>query len=118
MSARCCSRNSKSQSCRRSSAPRGPPVYVSGHATGFYEKYADTDAYGPFVDGERYVVERERDVRTAREFAEDHLPDVALGAHVESIVERGDYEVLVGERVASLADEFGEELAGYFDPSA
>ncbi|AHG02886.1 tRNA CCA-pyrophosphorylase [Halobacterium sp. DL1] len=96
----------------------GPPVYVSGHATGFYEKYADTDAYGPFVDGERYVVERERDVRTAREFAEDHLPDVALGAHVESIVERGDYEVLVGERVASLADEFGEELAGYFDPSA
>jgi len=70
------------------------------------------------VDGERYVVERERDVRTAREFAEDHLPDVALGAHVESIVEQGDYEVLVGERVASLADEFGEELAGYFDPSA
>ncbi|WP_232700539.1 CCA tRNA nucleotidyltransferase [Halobacterium wangiae] len=96
----------------------GPPVYVSGHAAGFYEKYANTDAYGPFVDGDRYVVERKRDVRTAREFAEDHLTDVALGAHVESIVERGDYEVLTGTDVASLAAEFGAELAGYFDPSA
>ena len=95
----------------------GPPVHVSGHAEGFYEKYADTDAYGPFVDGDRYVVERERDVTTAREFAETRLHEVALGAHVESIIERGDYEVLVGDAIVALADEFGEELAAYFDPS-
>jgi len=97
----------------------GPPVHVEDHARGFYEKYdEDADAYGPFVDDGRYVVERERGVRTAREFATDHLDEVALGAHVASIVERGDYEVLVGADVASLAAEFGEALAAYFEPSA
>ncbi|NIB98515.1 CCA tRNA nucleotidyltransferase [Halobacterium sp. R2-5] len=95
----------------------GPPVHVGGHAEGFYGKYADSDAYGPFLDGDRYVVERERDVRTAREFAESRLPEVALGAHVESVVEAGDYEVLAGEDVADLAAEFGTELAAYFEPT-
>lgn len=94
----------------------GPPVYVEPHAEGFYEKYADGDAYGPFLDEDRYVVERERSVRTAREFAETRLREVALGAHVESVVEAGDYDVLTGEEVAALADEFGVELAEYFDP--
>jgi tRNA nucleotidyltransferase (CCA-adding enzyme) len=94
----------------------GPPVHVAGHATGFYEKYADTDAYGPFVEDGRYVVERDREVRTAREFAEHRLGEVALGAHVASIVEGGDYEALVGDETAALADDFGEELAAYFDP--
>jgi tRNA nucleotidyltransferase (CCA-adding enzyme) len=94
----------------------GPPVHVESHATGFFEKYADTDAYGPFIEDGRYVVEREREVPTAREFATDRLNEVALGAHVASIVEAGDYEVLVGDEVASIAGEFGEELAEYFDP--
>ncbi|WP_232687121.1 CCA tRNA nucleotidyltransferase [Halobacterium zhouii] len=95
----------------------GPPVHVPGHAEGFYEKYADADAYGPFVEDGRYVVEREREVQTARQFATDYLDEVALGAHVESIVERGDYDVLVGEDVSGLASEFGVELARYFDPA-
>ncbi|MFB6073097.1 MAG: CCA tRNA nucleotidyltransferase [Halobacterium sp.] len=95
----------------------GPPVHVEDHATGFYEKYADGDAYGPFVDDDRYVVERERDVRTAEAFARDRLGDVALGAHVASVVDAGDYEVLVGEAVAGLAADFGREFARYFDPS-
>ncbi|WP_336035150.1 CCA tRNA nucleotidyltransferase [Halobacterium yunchengense] len=95
----------------------GPPVYVESHAEGFYEKYAaGEDAYGPFLDGDRYVVERAREVRTAREFAERRLADVALGTHVESVVEAGDYDVLTGGDVASLADEFGAEFAAYFDP--
>jgi tRNA nucleotidyltransferase (CCA-adding enzyme) len=102
----------------------GPPVHVADHARGFYETYDSDgdgdsdDAYGPFVDDGRYVVERERNIRTAREFAADHLGEVALGAHVASVVERGDYEVLVGADVASLAAEFGEALAAYFEPSA
>jgi tRNA nucleotidyltransferase (CCA-adding enzyme) len=96
----------------------GPPVHVENHATGFFEKYVDTDAYGPFVEGSRYIVERERDVTTAREFAEGQLERVALGAHVESVVTAGDYEVLNGDEVASLAAEFGEQFARYFDPSA
>ena len=94
----------------------GPPVSVESHAEGFYGKYEDGDAYGPFLDGNRYVVERDRSVRTAREFAESHLVEVALGAHVESIVEDGDYEVRTGADVATLADEFGTEFTAYFEP--
>jgi len=93
----------------------GPPVHVEAHARGFYEKYADTDAYGPFIEDGRYVVERERGVTSAEAFTEDRLLDVALGAHVEDALEAG-YDVLAGEAVIDLADEFGEELARYFDP--
>ncbi|WP_267641853.1 CCA tRNA nucleotidyltransferase [Haloarchaeobius amylolyticus] len=95
---------------------QGPPVYVRQHATGFYEKYADSEAYGPFIEDDRYVVERKRDVRTPRELLDsDRLFDVALGAHVESAL-REEYEVLVGEEVTALAAEFGIELADYFSP--
>ena len=95
----------------------GPPVHVSQHATGFYEKYdADEETYGPFVEDDRYVVERRREFATAAEFlASDRLFDVRLGAHVASALE-DDYEVLVAEDVRALADEFGEALARYFDP--
>ena len=98
----------------------GPPVHVREHATGFYEAYADDDpadgTYGPFLDGDRYVVERRREFETAVGFLEsDALFDVALGAHVESALESG-YDVLSGEEVGELAEAFGVELAGYLDP--
>ncbi|MFB6135371.1 MAG: CCA tRNA nucleotidyltransferase [Halobacteriaceae archaeon] len=95
----------------------GPPVHVGEHARRFYEQYADDEAvYGPFVEDGRYVVERERDVTTAREFVAERLFDVALGADVERALEAG-HEVLVGADVAALAGEFGTDLARYFDPS-
>ena len=95
----------------------GPPVGVRDHAEGFYETYADSPATGPFIDGDRYAVERAREFETASAFAEsDALLDVALGAHVETALE-DDYEVLVGEDTAALAGEFGVELARYFDPT-
>ena len=94
----------------------GPPVHVRAHAEGFYEKYADSDATGPYVEGDRYVVEREREFTTATGLlTSDAVFDVALGAHVESALEDG-YEVLVGEEIGALAGEFGVELADYFDP--
>lgn len=64
----------------------GPPVSVGTHAERFYETYADDDGvYGPFVDDDgRYVVERDRDVRTAGGFARTELGTVALGARIES----------------------------------
>ncbi|MFT4948753.1 MAG: tRNA nucleotidyltransferase (CCA-adding enzyme) [Natronomonas sp.] len=94
----------------------GPPVHVREHAGSFFDAYADTDAYGPFVDGDRYVVERERAVTSAAAFCEsDRLFDVALGTHVESALREG-YEVLVDEAVADLADPFGAALARYFAP--
>ncbi|QLD89469.1 CCA tRNA nucleotidyltransferase [Natronomonas salina] len=96
---------------------RGPPVGVREHAEGFFESYADAgDAVGPFVDDEgHYVVERPRDARTPGELVEAKLFDVSLGPHVESALE-ADREVLVGEAIGKLADEFGSELAAYFDP--
>jgi tRNA nucleotidyltransferase (CCA-adding enzyme) len=94
----------------------GPPVHVRDHATEFYDAYADTDAYGPFVDGERYVVERDREFTDAAAFLESEAVfDVALGAHVESALEDG-YEVLVGAETAALAEEYGAKLARYFSP--
>ena len=95
----------------------GPPVHVGAHADGFYGKYADDPSvYGPFVEGDRYVVEREREFATARAFLRsDALFDVALGVRVEAAL-RENYGVLAGAETASLAVPFGEELAAYFDP--
>ncbi|OLZ42031.1 tRNA CCA-pyrophosphorylase [Natrinema saccharevitans] len=95
----------------------GPPVHVRDHADGFYDAYADDpDAYGPFIEDDRYVTEREREFTTAREFLEsDRLFDVGLGTHVETALEDG-YEVLVGDDITALLGEFGAELAAYFEP--
>ena len=94
----------------------GPPVHVRDHAVGFSEKYADAEAYGPFVDGDRYVVERDREFTTAPAFlASDAVFEVALGAHVETALEAG-YDVLVGDDVTDLCPTFGEDLARYFSP--
>ncbi|WP_458186858.1 CCA tRNA nucleotidyltransferase [Haladaptatus sp. NG-WS-4] len=95
----------------------GPPVHVRDHSTGFYETYADdAEAYGPFVDDDRYVVEREREFTSAVSFLEsDAVFDAALGVHVERAMNAG-YQVLSGDEVGTLAPEFGVDLAGYFDP--
>ncbi|WP_340100943.1 CCA tRNA nucleotidyltransferase [Salinibaculum salinum] len=101
----------------------GPPVRVREHATGFFEKYdgertAPTGGppYGPYIDGDRYVVEREREFTSATELlASDALFETALGAHVESALTSG-YDLLAGDEIASLADEFGTQLRTYFDP--
>jgi tRNA nucleotidyltransferase (CCA-adding enzyme) len=94
----------------------GPPVHVRDHASGFYGTYEDTDAYGPFVDGDRYVVERSREFEEAVAFVDDDAVfDVGIGPHVESAMQEG-YEVLAGEEVAAIAEEFGVELRRYFEP--
>ena len=97
---------------------RGPPVGVREHAEGFHDAYVDDpDVTGPYIDEVgRYVVERPRNERTPGGHLEATLFDVSLGPHVESALEDG-YELLVGGReLATLADEFGVELARYFDP--
>ncbi|WP_435196092.1 CCA tRNA nucleotidyltransferase [Natronomonas sp. EA1] len=96
----------------------GPPVHVRGHATGFYEKYADGEEYGPYIDADgRYVVERERDHRTPEAFlASDDLYTVALGSTVATCLREEGYDVLAGDEVGELADAFGVELARYVSP--
>ncbi|MFB6074355.1 MAG: CCA tRNA nucleotidyltransferase [Haloarculaceae archaeon] len=94
----------------------GPPVAVREHAEGFYRTYADGEATGPFIDGDRYVVEREREYERAVDLlASDAVFEVALGAQVESALADG-YDVLAGASIAALADPFGVALARYFEP--
>jgi tRNA nucleotidyltransferase (CCA-adding enzyme) len=94
----------------------GPPVHVREHAEGFFERYDDAAATGPFIDEDRYVVERAREHTTAEALLEsDTVFEVALGTHVESTIE-DDYDLLIGDDVAELADRFGVELAQYLDP--
>jgi len=93
----------------------GPPVGVREHAAGFSDAYADGDACGPFLEGDRYVVEREREFTDAAAFLRSEaLFSVGLGAHVADAL--ADRELLVGEAVAELADEFGRDLRDYFEP--
>ncbi|MEF8975593.1 MAG: CCA tRNA nucleotidyltransferase [Halapricum sp.] len=95
----------------------GPPVHVREHAEGFFERYEGQVSAGPFVDGDRYVVERNRRFTTAEELLEsDAVLDVGLGAAVERRLEEA-YTVRSGEGVPPLADRFGVELARYLDPS-
>ncbi|AAV47123.1 tRNA nucleotidyltransferase [Haloarcula marismortui ATCC 43049] len=95
----------------------GPPVHVREHASGFFQKYDDnSEVAGPFIDGDRYVVERQRAFTTATGFLSSAaVYDVGLGQRIESALENG-YEVLVGTDIAALADGFGVDLASYFDP--
>jgi tRNA nucleotidyltransferase (CCA-adding enzyme) len=39
-----------------------------------------------------------------------------LGPAIEAALDEG-YELLAGEAIGALADEFGEDLAAYFEPS-
>jgi len=95
----------------------GPPVHARDHAEGFHAKYADTDAYGPFIEGDRYVVEREREHPSATALlGGDGVFSARLGPAIEAALDEG-YELLAGEAIGALADEFGEDLAAYFEPS-
>lgn len=96
----------------------GPPVHVTEHATRFYETYEDDDeTYGPFIEDDRYVVEREREFSSAVAFlASDALFDVSLGTHITSALE-DDYELLVDGELGTLAEEFGVEFARYLSPT-
>jgi tRNA nucleotidyltransferase (CCA-adding enzyme) len=95
----------------------GPPVHVEDHASGFYEQYADDPAvYGPFIDGDRYVVEREREIVDAEAFLDSEaVLDVKHGAAVAEALE-GDYTVYRDEALEAVLLSFGEALGRYFDP--
>ncbi|MDR5656452.1 CCA tRNA nucleotidyltransferase [Halodesulfurarchaeum sp. HSR-GB] len=94
----------------------GPPVHAQPHAERFYETYVDSEAIGPFIDGDRYVVERPREITSAEQFVAERLTTVALGAQIEPVLE-DEFVLEVGTDVAVLAEAFGSELAAYFHPS-
>ena len=95
----------------------GPPIGVRQHATGFYTAYVDReDCAGPFIDGDRYVVERPREWTDAVEYlSSDDIFDVGLGVRIEEALEDG-YELHVDDEIAALADSVGGQLTAYLDP--
>jgi len=96
----------------------GPPVAVRDHAAGFFEAYVDDQScFGPFLDGDRYVVERPREWTDAVEYLDsDAIFEVGLGVHIEDALQ-ADYELLVGsETIAELVDPLGVALTDYLDP--
>ena len=95
----------------------GPPVAVREHAMGFYEAYVDRDdCVGPFIDGDRYVVERPREWTDAVDYlASDAVLEVGLGVRVESVLE-DEYELYVDSVIAGLGETLGLELTEYLDP--
>ncbi len=95
----------------------GPPVAVREHATGFYKAYADReDCVGPFIDGERYVVERPREWTDGLEYlASEAIFDVGLGARIEASLKNG-YELRINDEIAELTDKIGTELTAYLKP--
>ena len=96
----------------------GPPVSVREHATGFFEAYVDDEScIGPFLDGDRYVVERPRAWTDAAAYLDSEaLFEVGLGVHVQDVL-ADDYDLLVGsDEVAGLADTVGAGLTDYLDP--
>ncbi len=96
---------------------RGPPVHVAEHAEAFLDQYADADVYGPFIEGDRYVVERPREYRSARAFLESEaLLDTGLGKDIRRRLAEG-YEVLAGEDITALLPAFGRALRTFYEPS-
>lgn len=94
----------------------GPPVAARDHADRFLSAYSDSDVYGPFIDGDRYIVERDRSfTEAAAVLRSPAVFDARLGPAVEAALDSG-YEVLVAEEIGTLAREFGVDLARYFEP--
>lgn len=95
----------------------GPPVHVREHADAFLDRWTDEAVYGPFIDGDRYVVERAREWTSASAFLRsDAMMEARLGADLEKPISE-ERQVIVQEGVLDLLPEFDRELATFYDPN-
>lgn len=95
----------------------GPPLAVRSHAERFFKEYNEKDVYGPFVAGDRYVVEREREITSIQELCTtDSLTEMRLGPAVSNAIKE-NHTIYIGLDTVSLLDEFGRDFARYFDPN-
>ncbi len=94
----------------------GPPVQLGEHARSFIDTYDEPGVYGPFIDGDRYVVERERDWRDAAAYLRsDELLSLRLGASMKNPL-REDRDVLIGDEVTVLLPGGHRALSRFYDP--
>ena len=93
----------------------GPPVAVAEHAASFLERYAaDPAVTGPFIEGDRYVVERPRAHTELGAFLRaPAMAERSLGRHIERVI--ADREVLIGAAVPA-AERLAAPLATHLDP--
>ena len=95
----------------------GPPLSSHIHASTFLDKYIKTDVYGPFLEGDHYVVEKFRDFNDVVSLLNSDLIFTArIGPDIESAL-RDHYRVLSKSELLSLTDDFGIYLQKYFNPN-
>lgn len=98
----------------------GPPV-DNPHADQFLDAYEDNPlVVGPFIDGDRLVVEREREFVDAFWFlaSDDIVAEVSVGASIEAAF-RDDRDVVADrDALLRLADAFPDQFAAFADPNA
>lgn len=94
----------------------GPPVHVKHHARAFLDQWEETPVYGPFISGDRYIVERERKFSSASALLRsDEILSASLGAElVDDIAE--NREISVGDQIIDLLPEFSSDLAQFYNP--
>ncbi|MEE9267923.1 MAG: CCA tRNA nucleotidyltransferase [Thermoplasmata archaeon] len=78
----------------------GPPTWL-GHAEAFRAKWEGSSqrVAGPYIEGDRLVVDVKREEPTARGALAKRLPGLSLGKDLHRAVKEG-YEVLEGEEIA------------------
>ena len=95
----------------------GPPLSSHIHASTFLDKYIKTDVYGPFLEGDHYVVEKFRDFNDVVSLLNSDLIFTArIGPDIESAL-RDHYRVLSKSELLSLTDDFGIYLQKNFNPN-
>ena len=94
----------------------GPPVHVKQHSRAFLNQWDDPSVYGPFISGDRYIVEREREFTSASALLRsDEILSASLGAELVEDISNHRH-ILVGDQIIDLLPEFSSELAQFYDP--
>ena len=95
----------------------GPPLSSQPHASAFIDKYTKTDAYGPFIDSDHYIVERFREFNNAITFLKSETIFTArIGPDIENVLQT-HYDVLSESELLNLTTDFGTHLHSYFNPT-
>jgi len=83
----------------------GPPVTDREAATAFRKAHSGNDVVltGPYVDGDRYAVEKERMIQTPSDFISSGrlLNEVQHGKRITSLIDAGEYQYLTGSELAT-----------------
>lgn len=93
----------------------GPPVY-SDHDVRFLKKYLENAIAGPYVEGDKWVVIRERKTRSVEEALTRILATQNIGEHITRSLRKG-FEVYVGPQVAraSSCESYRRHLAEWLE---